>query len=74
MDKIEKMLLVRPPRCLWPFVNESDNFLLPLGLPCIAAAIRKKFPHIEIKIVDCPSLKIGGNSLKNILKEERLDR
>ncbi len=71
--KIKKIVLVRPPRYLWPFINESDNFLLPLGLPCIAAAIREKLPHIEIKIIDCPPLKIGWASLKDILKKENPD-
>jgi anaerobic magnesium-protoporphyrin IX monomethyl ester cyclase len=71
--KINKILLVRPPRYMWPFINESDNFLLPSGLPCIAAAIRRFFPGIEIKIIDCPPLKIGWKSLENILKEENPD-
>jgi len=71
--EIKKIFLVRPPRYLWPFINESDNFLLPLGLPCIAAAIREKLSHIEVKIVDCPPLKIGWSSLKNILREEKPD-
>ncbi len=65
--RIKKVLLIRPPRYLWPFINESDNFLLPLGLPCIAAAIREKLPQVDVKIVDCPPLKIGWNSLKKIL-------
>ncbi|MDO8602519.1 MAG: radical SAM protein [Candidatus Omnitrophota bacterium] len=71
--EIKKILLIRPPRYLWPFINESDNFLLPLGLPCIAAAIRSKLPDIEIKIIDCPPLKIGWESLRRILKEEKPD-
>ena len=71
--KNKKILLVRPPRFLWPFINESDNFLLPLGLPCIAAAIRRKLPEVEVKIVDCPPLKIGWKSLKDILEREKPD-
>jgi len=71
--KAKKFILVRPPRYLWPFVNESDNFLLPLGLPCIAAAVRQNLPHVEVKIIDCPPLKIGWQSLKNILKKEMPD-
>lgn len=70
---IRKVLLVRPPRYLWPFINESDNFLLPLGLPCIAAAIRASLPHISVKIIDCPPLKIGWNSLAKIIKDEKPD-
>jgi anaerobic magnesium-protoporphyrin IX monomethyl ester cyclase len=70
---IKKILLVRPPRYLWPFINESDNFLLPLGLPCIAAAIRAKFPEIAVKIIDCPPLKIGWKTLSDMLKDEKPD-
>ncbi len=70
---MKKIVLVRPPRYLWPFINESDNFLLPLGLPCIAAAIRAKLPDIEVKIIDCPPLKIGWHTLGKILERERPD-
>ncbi len=70
---MKKILLVRPPRFLWPFINESDNFLLPLGLPCLAAAIRSKFPDLEIKIIDCPPLKIGWESLSKVIREEKPD-
>lgn len=70
---MKKVLLVRPPRYLWPFINESDNFLLPLGLPCIAGAIRKKMPELEVRIIDCPPLKIGWKSLARILQEEKPD-
>ena len=58
---------------MWPFINESDNFLLPLGLPCIAAVIREAFPRMEVKIIDCPPLKIGWKSLKEILEREKPD-
>ncbi|MDD2927828.1 MAG: hypothetical protein PHE30_03150, partial [Candidatus Omnitrophica bacterium] len=71
--KIKKVILIRPPRYMWPFINESDNFLLPLGLPCIAAAIRMAFPRIEVKIIDCPPLKTGWKSLKENLERERPD-
>jgi anaerobic magnesium-protoporphyrin IX monomethyl ester cyclase len=70
---IKKILLIRPPRYLWPFINESDNFLLPLGLPCIAAAVREKLPHITVKIIDCPPLKIGWKSLAEIIRREQPD-
>ena len=71
--RIKKVLLIRPPRYLWPFINESDNFLLPLGLPCIAAAIREKLPHIQVKIIDCPPLKIGWDTLKTMIRAEMPD-
>lgn len=68
-----KILLVRPPRYLWPFINEFDNFLLPLGLPCLASAIINKLPKVEVKIIDCPPLKIGWNSLEQIIRKEAPD-
>ena len=70
---MKKILLVRPPRYLWPFINESDNFLLPLGLPCIAGAIRSRIPEVGVKIIDCPPLKIGWKTLEKILREEKPD-
>ncbi|MBL7196698.1 MAG: cobalamin-dependent protein [Candidatus Omnitrophica bacterium] len=70
---MKKIILVRPPRYLWPFINESDNFLLPLGLPCIAAAIKTRLSDVEVKIIDCPPLKIGWQSLGQILQKENPD-
>jgi anaerobic magnesium-protoporphyrin IX monomethyl ester cyclase len=70
---MKKIILVRPPRYLWPFINESDNFLLPLGLPCLAASIRTRLPQMEVKIIDCPPLKIGWKTLGKILQEENPD-
>lgn len=70
---IKKLLLVRCPKYMWPWVNESDNFLLPLGLPSVAAAVRSKIKDMEIKIIDCPPLKIGWQSLEKILRDERPD-
>jgi len=58
---------------MWPIINESDNFLLPLGLPCLAAVIRKEMKGAEVKIIDCPPLKIGWQSLEKILREEKPD-
>lgn len=69
---VKKILLVRPPRYLWPFINESDNFLLPLGLPQVAASIRR-LEGIEIKIIDCPPKKIGWSSLRQIIENEKPD-
>ncbi|MFA5430124.1 MAG: cobalamin-dependent protein [Candidatus Omnitrophota bacterium] len=68
-----KVLLIRPPRYLWPVVNESDNFMLPLGLPCLAASIRKELPGVEVSIIDCPPLKIGWKTLAKMIREIRPD-
>ncbi|MDD3982325.1 MAG: radical SAM protein [Candidatus Omnitrophica bacterium] len=68
-----KVLLIRPPRYLWPVVNESDNFMLPLGLPCLAASIKKELPDVDVKIIDCPPLKIGWKTLAKLIREIRPD-
>ena len=57
-DKI-KVLFVRPPCHLWPIVNESDNFLLPLSFPCLGAYLKKHCINVEVKVIDCLPLKIG---------------
>jgi anaerobic magnesium-protoporphyrin IX monomethyl ester cyclase len=70
---IRRILLVRPPAHLWPILNESDNFLMPLGLPCLAAYLRERQPGIEIRIVDCLPLEIGWASLEALIAEFQPD-
>ena len=43
-----KVLLVAPPRLLWPYMNEQDNFLLPQGLPSLAAVLRADGADVEV--------------------------
>ncbi|MFH1539105.1 MAG: radical SAM protein [bacterium] len=62
-------MLVRPPGHLWPLINESDNWLLPLGLPALAAYLRREMEGIEIKILDCLPLKVGWKSLEREIAE-----
>ncbi len=71
--EIRKIMFLRPPGRLWPIINESDNFLLPLGFPCLAAYLRDRIPDLEIKILDCMPLQIGWKSLGGILAEEKPD-
>ena len=66
-----KVFLIRGPRYYWPFINEYDNFLLPQSLVCLAAVLKKS--GIDVRIIDCSPLKMGWNSLKNLLKEEKPD-
>lgn len=70
---IKKVLFVRPPALMWPMINESDNFLMPLGFPCVAAYLRERLPDIEYKVVDCMPHKIGWKSLYRILEDEKPD-
>ncbi len=69
----KKLILVRCPKFMWPWVNEADNFLLPLGLPALAASLRSKIKNLEVKIIDCAPLKIGWQSLAKMIKEENPD-
>lgn len=68
-----KVMFVRAPRYLWPIINESDNFLMPLNYPCLASSIRKELPDVEVKIIDCLPHRIGWKSLAGILAEEKPD-
>ncbi len=66
-----KVFLIRGPRYYWPFINEYDNFLLPQSLVCLAAVLKKA--GIDVRVIDCAPLKMGWNSLKNLLQEENPD-
>lgn len=66
-----KILLLRSPRYYWPFINEYDNFLLPQSLPCLAAALREH--GFTVKVIDCMPMKIGWQSLHNLIQEEKPD-
>ncbi|MFH1465410.1 MAG: cobalamin-dependent protein [Pseudomonadota bacterium] len=70
---IKRILLIRPPAHLWPILNESDNFLMPLGFPCLAAYLRERQPELHIRIVDCLPLQLGWKSLEALIAEEKPD-
>ncbi len=70
---MKKIIFVRPPRYMWPVINESDNFLLPLSYPCLASVLRKNIKDLDVKIIDCLPLKIGWKSLTKILYDEKPD-
>ena len=40
-----RVILLRPPRYVWPFNSETSAFWQPLGLLCLAAAARKRLPE-----------------------------
>lgn len=73
MQKVKKILLVRPPRYLWPFLAEGNISFLPLGLLSIGTVIKHEFPHFKLKIIDCPTCKIGWKTLEKIIREEQPD-
>ncbi len=58
-----KVMLVRPPHHYWPIINESDNFLIPLNYPTIAAWLRHRLDFVDVEILDCCVSEIGYRSL-----------
>lgn len=68
-----KILFIRPPYHLWPIINESDNFLLPLAYPCLGAYLKQRMRGVEVKVIDCLPLRIGWKSLRRIIAEEKPD-
>ncbi len=70
-----KILFVRAPRKLWVYINEDDNFWMPLNFPCLSAVLKQHLSprEIQIKAIDCCARKIGWTSLGRILVEERAD-
>jgi len=66
-----RLLFIRPPKYMWPYMNEQDNYLLPQALVCLGAEIRSH-GH-EIFLLDCMPLKIGWQSLAGKIRELRPD-
>ncbi len=64
-----KVLLVAPPRRLWPFMNEQDNFLMPQGLACIAAVLRED--GVDVEVIDCMAEKVGWRALEQRIRDAR---
>lgn len=68
-----KIIFVRPPCHLWPIINESDNFLMPLSFPSLSAYLKQEMQGVSVKVIDCLPLKIGYKSLRKILEDEKPD-
>ncbi len=64
-----KAMLVAPPRRLWPFMNEQDNFLMPQGLASIAAVLRED--GVDVEVVDCMAEKVGWRALEQRIRDAR---
>jgi len=45
-----RILLLRPPRYVWPFNSETSAFWQPLGILSLAAAVRRETPQAEIVV------------------------
>lgn len=68
-----KIFFIRTPRYIWPFYSRDSSFWQPLGFASLAAACRKEFPNLQIKIIDCPILTMGWKSLSEVLTDEKPD-
>lgn len=62
-----RVLLVQPPRRVWPFMNEQDNYLMPQALAYVAAVLREG--GIEVKVIDCMPQKVGWKTLETMIRQ-----
>ena len=68
-----RLLLLRPPRYVWPFNSETSAFWQPLGLLCLAATIRRSVPGAEVEVWDAPAYRWGWRTLQHRLAERPFD-
>ncbi len=68
-----RVVLLRPPRYVWPFNSETSAFWQPLGLCCLASAAREGRPGLRIDIWDCPGERIGWRTLARRIAADRID-
>ncbi len=68
-----RVVLLRPPRYVWPFNSETSAFWQPLGLLCLAAAARRDLPGVKVEVWDCPGERCGWASLQRRLASEPID-
>jgi radical SAM superfamily enzyme YgiQ (UPF0313 family) len=68
-----RIVLLRPPRYVWPFNSETSAFWQPLGLLCLAAAVRRELPATEVEVWDCPARRWGWRTLQGRLAERPID-
>ena len=68
-----RILLLRSPRYVWPFNSETSAFWQPLGLLCLAAAVRRDLPGAQVEVWDCPGEKCGWKTLEARLAARRID-
>lgn len=68
-----RVVLLRPPRYVWPFNSETSAFWQPLGLLCLAAAVRRDVPGAAVEVWDCPGGQCGWRTLERRMAERRID-
>jgi radical SAM superfamily enzyme YgiQ (UPF0313 family) len=68
-----RVVLLRPPRFVWPFNSETSAFWQPLGLLSLAATARRDLPEAEIEVIDAPACKWGWRTVERILAARPID-
>ncbi|MBM4017965.1 MAG: B12-binding domain-containing radical SAM protein [Planctomycetes bacterium] len=68
-----RVLLLRPPRYVWPFNSETSAFWQPLGLLAVAAAARRELPDARVAVWDAPGGKFGWRTLERRLAAYPID-
>jgi anaerobic magnesium-protoporphyrin IX monomethyl ester cyclase len=68
-----RVLLLRPPRYLWPFNRDDSAFWPPLGLLCVAAAVRRELPDVRVEVWDAPGKRWGWRTLAARLAARPID-
>jgi anaerobic magnesium-protoporphyrin IX monomethyl ester cyclase len=66
-----RVAIVRPPKYLWPYMNEQDNYLLPQALVCLGAELRRR--NHDVTLIDAMPLKMGWGSLERTLTDLKPD-
>lgn len=68
-----RVVLLCPPRFLWPFNSETSAFWQPLGLLTLAASVRSELPEVDVQVYDASANQWGWRTLERILGERRID-
>jgi len=58
-----RVVLLRPPRYVWPFNSETSAFWQPLGLLSLAGAVRRDLPEVQVEVWDAPAERCGWRTL-----------
>ena len=66
-----RVLIVAPPRRIWPYVNEQDNYLLPQWMACLGAVVREA--GLQVRLIDCMPEHLGWRSLAGRIRAWRPD-
>ncbi|MCX5785608.1 MAG: radical SAM protein [Elusimicrobia bacterium] len=70
-----RILLINPPHSFSRYnpLAGAGMALPPLGLLYIAAYLRKELPEAELKVIDCPALKLSAEDFEAEVKAFRPD-